>query len=126
MRNVHKKIGQVPRQSSGQAMILSVMLLTTGILGAASIVGLLMIYEIRYTGDVVSSAQAVFAADAGIECASYQHYKDSTYLCGTEAAPIALSNGATFRVELKTVGLKEYAISYGRSKSIGRAFQLEF
>jgi len=114
----------------GQAMLLSVVLLSTAILGTTALVGILMIYETRYAGDVVSSAQAIFAADAGIECASYKHFKDSTQFCGDSAATppsvVTLGNGATYRTEFITVGLATVVQSVGQSRNVARAFALEF
>ncbi|OGY60189.1 MAG: hypothetical protein A3B23_04010 [Candidatus Colwellbacteria bacterium RIFCSPLOWO2_01_FULL_48_10] len=101
-------------------MLLTVILLSTAILGATSLVGLLMVYELRYSGDVVSSAQAIFAADAGIECASYRTYKDTAKVCGSVSAPIVLSNGATYRVEFMTGSV---ARSVGQSRKTARAFE---
>ncbi len=56
---------------SGQAMILTVLALGGTILGATTIAGLLMLYQIRQTADLANSAKAIFAADAGIEWALY-------------------------------------------------------
>lgn len=107
-------------------MLLTVILLSSAILGSATIVGILMTYEIRYSRDVISSAQAVFAADAGIECASYNFYKDPDINCGTEASPITMSNAATFWVDvyLDELGINTIVNSFGRSRQTARAFEL--
>lgn len=59
------------KRSSGQVMIISVMILGGILLGAAGISGLLMIFQIRAANDAVNSAKAFFAADTGIEAGSY-------------------------------------------------------
>lgn len=85
-------------------MILSILVLGGAILGATTIAGLLMVFQIRQTTDVRNSAQAIFAADAGIETGMYNYFKvsSSTYLCSHDADPASdtcsfsfgLSNGA--------------------------------
>ena len=56
-------------------MIISVVVLGGILLSATSIAGLLMVYQIRSVNDAVSSAKAVFAADAGIELSSWCFFK---------------------------------------------------
>ena len=46
-------------------MLLAVLTLGATMLGATTIAGLLMVYQIRQTTDFENSAKAVFAADAG-------------------------------------------------------------
>ena len=89
---------------SGQAMFLSILAIGGTILGATTIAGLLMIYQLRRTSDLANSAKAIFAADAGLESALYNFYK-----CNFDPAspgapcpvdgPPAFSNGAVTLVE---------------------------
>lgn len=51
----------------GQVMILTILALGGTILGATTIAGLLMLYQIRQATDMANSAKSIFAADAGIE-----------------------------------------------------------
>ena len=60
----------------GQIMLLSVLLISTAVLGAASLAGLLVLFQLRQTGDAETSAQAIFAADAGIERVLYERYQN--------------------------------------------------
>lgn len=108
----------------GQAMLLTVMLLSMSMLGATALVGLLMTYQIRASIDMVSSTQAIFAADAGIECALYQNNKDENQFCGEEGNPVTLSNGATYRVSIERIGLLDIAKSVGQSRRTARSFQI--
>lgn len=55
-------------------MLLAILTLGGAILGATTIAGLLMLYQIRATTDIESSAKAVFAADAGVEWAEFDFY----------------------------------------------------
>ena len=57
-------------------MLLSVLLISTAVLGAASLAGLLVLFQLRQTGDAETSAQAIFAADAGIERVLYERYQN--------------------------------------------------
>ncbi len=52
-------------------MLLSIVLLGGIILSATAIGGILIIFQIRGANDAVHSAQAIFAADAGIEWGTY-------------------------------------------------------
>ena len=52
---------------SGQVMLLSIMILGGVMLSASVIAGVLLWYQVRQVNDAVSSAKAIFAADAGIE-----------------------------------------------------------
>jgi hypothetical protein len=121
-------------QRSGQVMVLTVLTLGGALLGATTIAGLLMLYQIRQGADVAQSARAVFAADSGIEWGLYN------LLCQTDPtkAPCPIAELPTFRngatVEVKclddngidvplcdpatTVTIK----SLGRSANVARAF----
>ncbi len=79
-------------------MILAVMALGGAILGATTIAGFLMVYQIRQTTDLTNSAKAIFAADAGVGCALYNNFiAKGTNDC-TESQTFSL-NGAAFSVE---------------------------
>lgn len=116
-------------------MILTVLTLGGALLGATTIAGLLMLYQVRQGADVGQSAKAVFAADAGIEWGLYN------LLCQTDPTrtpcPIPdlpeFSNGASVEVRClddagneadplcnpeETVTIK----SLGRSGNVARAF----
>lgn len=66
-------------------MLLSVLLISSAVLGAATIAGLLVLFQLRQTADAESSAQAVFAADAGMERALYVKYHDPSFVCSEGA-----------------------------------------
>lgn len=115
-------------------MILTTLTLGGALMGATTIAGLLMLYQIRQGADVNHSARALFAADAGIEWGLYN------LLCSEDPAkqpcPInrvpRFNNGATVTVEClndagvrvndcnptETVTIK----SLGRSGNTARAF----
>ena len=59
-------------------MILSVFAIGGAILGATTVAGLLMLYQVRATTDSQNSAKAVFAADSGAEWALFDFYCDAT------------------------------------------------
>lgn len=62
----------------GQALILTTLALGGAILGATAIAGILMLYQIRATTDAVNSAEAIFAADAGVEWAQFNLFCNVT------------------------------------------------
>lgn len=118
----------------GQVMVLTVITLGGALLGATTIAGILMLYQVRQGADVNHSARAVFAADAGIEWGLYN------LLCQTDTTktPCPLTeqptftNGATVQVRClneageevpqcdpaTTVTIK----SLGKSGNVARAF----
>lgn len=121
--------GQALRLRSGQVMILTVLALGGTILGATTVAGLLMLYQIRQATDLANSAKAIFAADAGLEWALYQFFTKDT----AEALPTPLTNGAAISVkcflatgEEKTCDNEEIMEirSVGRSVGSSRAFRL--
>ena len=79
------------RSTTGQVLILTVLTLGIVLLGATTIAGLLMVYQIRQVSDLASSGKAIFAADTGVEWGLYQFFNPSS----GHAVP-TLSNGATF------------------------------
>ncbi len=111
----------IPQQSQkGQVMLLTVILLSGAILGATSLTGLLVLYQIRQATDVTSSTQAIFAADSGLECALYQHFKDLTQDC----SDVLLGNGARFQTGTLSGG--NIVRSVGQVGRSARAFELNF
>jgi len=74
-------------------MIIATLTLGGAILGATTLAGLLMLYQIRATTDQAYSAQAIFAADSGVNWALYDYYQKSP-----PADLPVMSNGATITV----------------------------
>ena len=76
-----KKIeGQAPllwpeTKRAGQVMVISVVTLGGILLASAGIAGLITFYQIRSANEAVGSAKALFAADAGIEAASFCYFR---------------------------------------------------
>ena len=116
----------------GQLMLLSVLLISSAVLGAATIAGLLVLFQLRQTADAEASAQAVFASDAGIERALYEKYRNG--YCGDINSQIASAGDPQDEftidddIEYKII-LEEgctIAKSAGRSGRSARAFILYF
>ncbi len=125
--NSKSQKGLAPRSSKsevGQVMLLTVMLLTGVILSTASLAALLILYQIRQTTDVIASTQAIFAADAGLECALYKNLKEGSQGCGEKdkEEPVKLTNGAEFI----TVTAGNTIKSAGKSRRSARAFEAAF
>lgn len=60
----------------GQVMLLTVLIVSGTILGATTIAGLLMLYQLRQANQFGQSMQAFFAADSGLEWRLYQSLVD--------------------------------------------------
>ena len=84
------------KKHSGQAMLIAVLTLGGAILGATTIAGLLMLYQIRATTDTANSAKAITAADSGVECALFNFFCADDGRCAPGGAPACsytLGNG---------------------------------
>ena len=119
-RRKNKEKGPACRQA-GQVMLLTVMMLTGVILSTSSLVALITLYQIRQTGDITASTQAIFAADAGLECALYIK-KGGTSSEWGNCSQGKLSNGAEF----KTVSEPGIITSAGKSRRSARAFGVTY
>lgn len=109
-------------------MILSVLTLGAVMLGASTIAGFLVLYQIRSSTDAFNSAKAVFAADAGIDWGLYQYSRPTS----TAPAPV-ISNGSSYSVTCydsssNIIDCKNASTtvikSVGRSANSTRAFEL--
>jgi hypothetical protein len=117
-------------------MVLTVLALGGTILGATTIAGLLMLYQLRQTSDLASSAKAITAADAGMEWAFYNLFckGDTTKPCpAPEPGPFV--NGATVVVSCYDGAGEDVACdsdnmrsirSVGSAGNASRAFEAAF
>lgn len=103
-------------------MLLTVMLLTGVILSTTSLAALITLYQIRQATDAASSNQAIFAADAGIECALYKKFKErkSDRVLEEECSRINFGNEAKVKVVAEGGSIK----SVGKSRRSARAFEV--
>lgn len=60
-------------------------------LSAAAVSGILLLYQIRNTNDTVNSVKAIFAADAGIEAATFCYFGSAGGGCDPEGAAESIS-----------------------------------
>ena len=113
-------------------MLLAVLMLGATMLGATTIAGLLMAYQIRQTTNFADSAKSIFAADSGTEWALYNYFQQS----GQAPTPLpVLSNAAstsvtcydgTGAVSSCTASSSVYGIAVGTSGGTRRAFFVDF
>lgn len=111
-------------------MLLTTLVLSGTLLAATTLAGLLMVYQIRQSSNANQSAEAIFAADAGIEYELYRFYvgQENSSACN-EAAPGTLENGAEITTEVERVnnedGEPEVVVrATGVSGRSARAFTL--
>lgn len=74
-------------------MLMTIIAIGGSILGATTVAGLLMVYQIRQSTDIGNSTRGIFAADTGIEWGLYQFLNPS----GGASAP-QMSNGSGYAV----------------------------
>lgn len=107
-------------------MLLTVIILSGIIIGITSLAGILTVYQIRHTADVINSTKAIFAADAGIECALYLFRRGPVRDCGSlddpENPPVELTNGASYYVDFNYPSIR----SIGKSVQTARSFEAFF
>lgn len=114
-------------RQSGQAMLLTVMLLSSAILGATSLAALLVLFQLRQATDAKASTKAIFAADSGIECVLFERIigtGDYT-ICGSND-PVILDNDSSYAVVVDTSGGDIKIKSVGRSGRTTRALEITF
>src|SRR3989338_9364050 len=119
-----------PLRRSGQVMLLSMLVLGGILLGASTLAGLLMLYQIRQTSNASLSAQAIFAADTGIEWGLYCVVKIKPLDCASVPKPV-MTNGTSFDVAFSPATSTpqdgyESMRSVAASARTSRAFQLFF
>jgi len=110
------------KHEKGQVMLITVLALSGMLIGATTIAGLLMTYQIRNSGDITNSIKAIMAADAGIECGLYEaNISDSqnprTNYCFDN---LKFTNGASTTIEKKGLTIR----SVGNSSRIYRALEM--
>ena len=98
----------------GQVMLSTVLVIGGLLLGASSIAGLLMVYQLRQTSNAINSTKAIFAADTGIEWELYVMLKDPNY------PKPAMTNQSDFST---TVYGTSTVRSVGTSGNSSRAFE---
>jgi hypothetical protein len=110
-------------------MLIAVLALGGAMLGATTIAGFLMAYQIRQTTDFTNSAKAVFAADAGVEWASYRFYVDSStpmFTLGNGASTTVTCDDGSGNVLPCGDSSSTEAVSRGTSGETARAFLVTF
>lgn len=111
---------------AGQVMVLTVLALGGTILGATTIAGLLMLYQIRQTTDMANSARAIFAADAGIEKSLYDMFCNKDLGNCPAPNPGRFGNGATVNAVCydgtgAAVTCSDPNVTVKRIRSVGQA-----
>jgi len=118
----------------GQTMIVTVMLISSAVLGATTLAALLVLFQLRQSADAKSSTQAIFAADSGIECVLYEKLLSDSLggvpppdytNCG-EGGQVTLDNGAIYTVTVDSSGGNTVIKSVGKSDRASRAFEITF
>lgn len=101
------------KKNDGQAILVLTMILGAGILGITTIAGFISVQKIRGATDVRDSVKAIYAADAGTDCALYELYVN--YATSSE-----IGGKCNF-----TIGGSDVNVSYDSSanviKSIGES-----
>jgi hypothetical protein len=116
----------------GQVMLLTVLIVSGTILGATTIAGLLMVYQMRQATNFGQSLQALFAADTGLEWQLYRKFQKDDYPEPVFSPEANASFVTTYNASssLQSVGcagaLIENARAGGCPRPVNRAFELIF
>jgi len=125
---------QMTQGKRGQAMLLTVMLLSSAILGATALAALLVLFQLRQATDAKASTQAIFAADSGIECVLFEKILSVSpgapppnYAnCGIAPDKVNLDNGSLYTITVETSGGDTTIKSIGRAGRTTRALEITF
>jgi len=129
----HRRQGKAPSARSGQAMILTVLVLSSVVLSLSSIGGYLIFVRLRISSDIGNTMRAIYIADAGLECEVYNHFKngDVAGYCDDSTRNSFLVGAVddTARFYYETV--YESAVpanirSVGTARNVNRSFRLDF
>ena len=121
------------RAKDGQVMLITSIVLSSTLLGATAIAGLLMLYQLRQGSDITNSTKAIFAADAGLEWRLYRFFKvDRSCDCSDpdQCPPPEFLNGATLQTScVSSAGDTSQTVtirSTGFANKNARAFEFNF
>ena len=107
-------------------MLLAILMTSGAILTTTSILALLMLYQLKQSNDAVSSTEAIFAADTGIEWQSCLLFKSSA------ECPTPILENATFTIEVAsssnsiTIYSKGYASGLACKNNLSQCRSLRF
>jgi|GEM_PF-1374824 len=128
-----EKVSEPKVRARGQVMLLTVLIVSSTILSATMIAGILMRNQIRSATNIGQSLQALYAADAGIEFELYKLLKDDTIPDPSFTIPVSLKTQILTEggdIELRSVGCSgpfTKAISTRSCpRAINRSFELFF
>ncbi len=117
-------------KNNGQVMLLSVLILSSIIAVVTALASLLISFQLRQVTDARESAEAIFAADTGIECVLWKQFGSSNSVtCPSPNTDFVMPGGESFRIKQITndpaTGNQTW-LSVGRSASgrTARALQI--
>lgn len=106
-------------------MILTTLALGGSILGATTIAGLLMVYQLRQASDLGASSRGIYVADAGVEWGLYKFFGGSAplpaFMNGASVSVTCLDAGAP--VDCANVGT-DVIRAVGKFGNVNRALEL--
>ena len=113
-------------------MLLTVLIVSGTILGATTIAGFLMLYQLRQATNFGQSVQALFAADTGLEWKLYQLFQDKDYpepVMGAESQSDFVVVGDE-KTSIRSIGCAGARVANAKPgscpRSVNRAFELIF
>lgn len=113
-------------------MLLTVLIVSGTIVGATTIAGVLMLYQLRQATNFGQSLQALFAADTGLEWKLYQQFQDRDYpppvmSADTQSDFIVIGNASSSIQSIGCAGAIIPSATAGRCpRPVTRAFELIF
>jgi hypothetical protein len=130
--NWNKVVWVCMGNGKGQVMLLTVLIVSGTVLGATTVAGLLMVYQMRQATNFGESLQALFAADTGLEWQLYRKFQNADY----PAPVLGPETNASFVTtvdassSIRSVGcagtLIQNAREGGCPRPVNRAFELIF
>ena len=125
----------------GQVMLLAILLIGGSVIGLSSTASFMMLHRLRMASDIADSTRAVFAAESGIECASYLDLKLAapTTAINTTCSSITFEDplnpgdidpktSVTVTAEIFTINIDQYLRikSKGKTNRVNRALEVVY
>lgn len=118
------------KKNSGQAMLLTVIMMSGIFMVATAIAGMLTFYQLQQANDVSSSAMAIFAADGALEEGVYRYLNTQIVCentCDLEVSPF--SNRAIGEAQVKMPAndgdpIKFFSFGYDSARRTTRSLEL--
>lgn len=119
--SMHIKVSWLSRSSAGQAMLFFVVVVGSLILIVTTIAGYITVQRIRSVRSASYSLQAIYGADAGIECNLYKLFSALPGAGSTSCDSFTLSNQTTVQTTSTVDVVTDPSNPFLEVRSVGKS-----